>query len=58
MNMMIHWRITSKPAATRGGGFGDFNDIIVDQHGRVWFGLAHNVAGEIGIFGTLPRGRT
>ena len=40
----------------RCGGFGDFNDIIVDQHGRVWFGLAHNVAGEIGIFGTLAEG--
>ena len=40
----------------RCGGFGDFNDIIVDRHGRVWFGLAHNVAGEIGIFGTLAEG--
>ena len=40
----------------RCGGFGDFNDIIIDQHGRVWFGLAHNVAGELGIFGTLANG--
>jgi hypothetical protein len=40
----------------RCGGFGDFNDIIIDQHGRVWFGLAHNVAGELGIFGTLAIG--
>lgn len=40
----------------RCGGFGDFNDIIIDQHGRVWFGLAHNVAGELGIFGTLAKG--
>ena len=39
----------------RCGGFGDFNDIIVDQHGRVWFGLAHNVAGEIGSSAPWPR---
>ena len=37
----------------RCGGFGDFNDIIIDQYGRPWFGLAHNVGGEIGIFGTM-----
>ena len=40
----------------RCGGFGDFNDIIIDQHGRAWFGLAHNVGGEIGIFGTMAIG--
>jgi len=40
----------------RCGGFGDFNDIIIDQYGRVWFGLAHNVGGEIGIFGTMTIG--
>ena len=40
----------------RCGGFGDFNDIIIDQYGRPWFGLAHNVAGEIGIFGTMTVG--
>ncbi|MBE48667.1 MAG: hypothetical protein CMB04_02500, partial [Euryarchaeota archaeon] len=42
----------------RCGGFGDFNDIIIDQHGRAWFGLAHNVGGEIGIFGTMAIGPT
>jgi hypothetical protein len=40
----------------RCGGFGDFNDIIIDQYGRPWFGLAHNVGGEIGIFGTMAAG--
>ena len=40
----------------RCGGFGDFNDIIIDQYGRAWFGLAHNVGGEIGIFGTMTIG--
>ena len=40
----------------RCGGFGDFNDIIIDQHGRAWFGHAHNVGGEIGIFGTMAIG--
>ena len=40
----------------RCGGFGDFNDIIIDQHGRPWFGLAHNVGGELGIFGTMTLG--
>ena len=40
----------------RCGGFGDFIDMVVDQHGRPWLGLAHNVAGEIGIFGTLAQG--
>ena len=40
----------------RCGGFGDFNDIIIDQYGRAWFGLAHTVGGEIGIFGTMTIG--
>ena len=34
----------------------DFNDIIIDQYGRAWFGLAHNVGGEIGIFGAMTIG--
>ena len=42
----------------RCGGFGDFNDIAIDQHGRVWFGHAHNVGGEIGIYGTMAVGPT
>jgi hypothetical protein len=40
----------------RCGGFGDFNDIVIDQYGRPWFGLAHNIGGEIGIFGTMAVG--
>jgi hypothetical protein len=40
----------------RCGGFGDFIDIVIDQYGRPWFGLAHNPGGEIGIFGTFAEG--
>ena len=40
----------------RCGGFGDFIDIIVGPDGRPWLGLAHNPAGEIGIFGTFAEG--
>lgn len=40
----------------RCGGFGDFIDMVIDQHGRPWFGLAHNPAGEMGIFGTVAQG--
>ena len=40
----------------RCGGFGDFIDIVIDQYGRPWFGLAHNPGGEIGIFGTFTEG--
>ncbi|OIR10275.1 MAG: hypothetical protein BEU05_01875 [Marine Group III euryarchaeote CG-Bathy2] len=40
----------------RCGGFGDFIDIVVAPDGRPWFGLAHNPAGEIGIFGTFAEG--
>ena len=40
----------------RCGGFGDFIDIVVAADGRPWFGLAHNPAGEIGIFGTFAEG--
>ena len=39
----------------RCGGFGDFIDILVDQHGRPWFGLSHNIVDE-GIFGTITIG--
>ena len=40
----------------RCGGFGDFIDIVVGPDGRPWLGLAHNPAGEIGIFGTFAEG--
>ena len=39
----------------RCGGFGDFLDMGVDQHGRPWFGLSHNIA-DIGIFATITDG--
>jgi len=39
----------------RCGGLGDFLDMAVDQHGRPWFGLSHNLA-DIGIFATLTEG--
>ncbi len=39
----------------RCGGFGDFIDVLVDQHGRVWFGLSHNIVDE-GIFATFSVG--
>lgn len=42
----------------RCGGFGDFLDIAIDQYGRPWFGLAHNIGGEIGIFATTTQGPT
>jgi len=28
----------------------------VDQYGRPWFGLSHNLAGDIGIFATITDG--
>jgi len=40
----------------RCGGFGDFIDMVIDHHGRPWFGLAHNPSGEMGIFGTVAQG--
>ena len=40
----------------RCGGFGDFIDIVVGPDGRPWLGLAHNPAGDIGIFGTFADG--
>ena len=42
----------------RCGGLGDFLDMSVDQHGRPWFGLSHNSAGDIGIFATITEGPT
>jgi hypothetical protein len=43
----------------RCGGFGDFIDILVDSHGRAWFGLSHNIGNNIqdeGIYGTMMMG--
>ena len=40
----------------RCGGLGDFLDMGVDQYGRPWFSLSHNIAGDIGIFATLTQG--
>ena len=39
----------------RCGGFGDFIDILVDAHGRPWFGLSHNIVDQ-GIYGTISVG--
>ena len=39
----------------RCGGFGDFIDILIDQFGRPWFGLSHNIVDE-GIFATFTIG--
>lgn len=40
----------------RCGGLGDFLDMRIDQHGRPWFALSHNLAGDIGIFATYTDG--
>ena len=43
----------------RCGGFGDFIDILVDNHGRAWFGLSHNIGNNLqdeGIYGTTMVG--
>jgi len=43
----------------RCGGFGDFIDILVDNYGRPWFGLSHNIGNGIqdeGIYGTMMLG--
>ncbi len=40
----------------RCGGLGDFLDMRIDAQGRVWFALAHNLGGEIGILGSLTEG--
>jgi hypothetical protein len=39
----------------RCGGLGDFLDMSVDQYGRPWFGLSHNIADK-GIFATIVAG--
>ncbi len=41
----------------RCGGLGDFLDMAVDQHGRPWFGLSHNLQ-DIGIYATTTEGPT
>ena len=48
--------ITEDCGYNRCGGFGDFLDMGVDQHGRPWFGLSHNVGGDVGIFATMVDG--
>ena len=40
----------------RCGGFGDFIDVEIDDEGRPWIALAHNVNGEHGIVGTYVYG--
>ena len=40
----------------RCGGLGDFLDMRIDQHGRIWFALSHNLGGDIGIFATFNAG--
>lgn len=39
----------------RCGGLGDFLDMSVDQYGRPWFGLSHNLEDK-GIFATISDG--
>jgi hypothetical protein len=41
----------------RCGGLGDFLDMSVDQYGRPWFALSHNIQ-DIGIFATITEGPT
>ena len=40
----------------RCGGFGDFIDIEIDDEGRPWLALSHNVFGDIGIAATYVTG--
>ena len=40
----------------RCGGFGDFIDIEIDDEGRPWIALAHNVRNEEAIIGTWTTG--
>ena len=40
----------------RCGGFGDFIDIEIDDQGRPWVALAHNVHNEEAIIGTWTTG--
>ena len=47
--------VTADCGFNRCGGFGDFIDILVDNQGRPWFGLSHNIVDE-GIYGTMMLG--
>ena len=48
--------ITDDCGNVRCGGFGDFIDVEIDDEGRPWIALAHNVLGEHGIVGTWTTG--
>jgi hypothetical protein len=48
--------ITDDCGNVRCGGFGDFIDVEIDDEGRPWIALAHNVLGEHGIVGTWITG--
>ena len=48
--------VTDDCGYVRCGGLGDFLDMRIDQHGRIWFALSHNAGGDIGIFGTMTAG--
>ncbi|MBT3772863.1 MAG: exo-alpha-sialidase [Euryarchaeota archaeon] len=47
---------TNDCGQVRCGGFGDFIDIEIDDFGRPWAALAHNVESEQGIVGTFVTG--
>jgi hypothetical protein len=51
--------LDTEPACgyNRCGGLGDFLDMSVDQYGRPWFALSHNLQ-DIGIFATITEGPT
>jgi hypothetical protein len=48
--------ITEDCGNVRCGGFGDFIDIEIDDEGRPWIALAHNVQNQEGIVGTFVTG--
>jgi hypothetical protein len=48
--------ITEDCGNVRCGGFGDFIDIEIDDDGRPWIALAHNVRNQEGIVGTFVTG--
>ena len=48
--------ITEDCGDVRCGGFGDFIDIEIDDEGRPWIALAHNVNNQEGIVGTMITG--
>jgi len=48
--------ITEDCGDVRCGGFGDFIDIEIDDEGRPWIALAHNVRNQEGIVGTMITG--